>query len=80
MGFEAILGGALSGISNLFGSASQNKNVDKQINAAKEEAEKTRHWQTSEREAQQEWNWQLWNANNAYNAPMAQMQRYRNAG
>lgn len=80
MGFEAILGGALSGISNLFGSASQNKNVDKQLQAAKEEAEKTRNWQTSEREAQQEWNYNMWLANNEYNTPMAQMQRYKDAG
>ena len=77
---SALLGGALSGISNLFGASSQNKNVDKQINAAKEEAEKTRNWQTSEREAQQEWNYNMWLANNQYNAPMAQMQRYKDAG
>lgn len=77
---SALLGGALSGISNLFGASSQNKNVDKQINAAKEEAEKTRDWQTSEREAQQEWNYNMWLANNQYNTPMAQMQRYKDAG
>ena len=63
MTFGTLLGGALSGISNLFGFASQNKNVDKQIQAAKEEAEKSRDWQTSEREAQQEWNYNMWLAN-----------------
>ena len=57
---SALLGGALSGISNLFGASSQNSNVDKQIKAAKEEAEKSRQWQTSEREAQQEWNYHMW--------------------
>lgn len=77
---SALLGGALSGISNLFGASSQNKNVDKQINAAKEEAEKTRGWQTSERKAQQEWNYNMWLANNEYNTPSALMQRYREAG
>lgn len=77
---SALLGGVLSGISNLFGASSQNKNVDKQINAAKEEAEKTRQWQTSEREAQQEWNYNLWTANNEYNTPAAMMARYKDAG
>lgn len=77
---SALLGGALSGISNLFGASSQNKNVDKQINAAKEEAEKSRAWQTSEREAQQEWNYNMWLANNEYNTPSAMMARYKAAG
>ena len=77
---SALLGGVLSGISNLFGASSQNKNVDKQINAAKEEAEKTRQWQTSEREAQQEWNYNMWTANNEYTTPAAMMARYKAAG
>ena len=53
---SALIGGALSGISNLFGAHSQNQSVDKQLAAAREEAEKTRKWQTSEREAQNDWN------------------------
>lgn len=77
---SALLGGALSGVSNLFGASSQNRNVDKQIKAAKEEAEKSRQWQTSEREAQQEWNYNMWLANNEYNTPLAQMNRYKAAG
>ena len=36
----ALIGGALSGISNLFGAHSQNKTVEKQLAAAREEAEK----------------------------------------
>lgn len=76
---QALLGGALSGISNLFGASSQNKNIDKQINAAKEEAEKSRQWQTSEREAQQEWNYDMWRANNEYNTPAAYMSRLKAA-
>lgn len=77
---SALLGGALSGVSNLFGASSQNKNVDKQIAAAKEEAEKSRLWQSSERKAQQEWNYNLWTANNEYNTPAAMMARYKDAG
>lgn len=75
----ALLGGALSGISNLFGAHSQNQSVDKQLAAAREEADKTRKWQTSEREAQNDWNFKLWQANNEYNTPAALQARLRDA-
>lgn len=77
---SALIGGALSGISNLFGGISQNKTVEKQLAAAREEAEKTRNWQTSEREAQNDWNYKLWQANNEYNAPEAVQARLKAAG
>ena len=76
----ALIGGALSGISNLFGAHSQNETVEKQLAAAREEAEKTRKWQTSEREAQNDWNYKLWQANNEYNTPAAVQSRLRAAG
>lgn len=77
---SALIGGALSGISNLFGAHSQNQSVEKQLAAAREEAEKTRKWQTSEREAQNDWNYKLWQANNDYNTPAAVQARLRAAG
>ena len=77
---SALIGGALSGISNLFGAHSQNQSVDKQLAAAREEAEKTRKWQTSEREAQNDWNYRLWQANNEYNTPAAVQARLEAAG
>lgn len=77
---SALIGGALSGISNLFGAHSQNQSVDKQLAAAREEAEKTRKWQTSEREAQNDWNFKLWQANNDYNTPAAVQARLKAAG
>lgn len=77
---SALIGGALSGISNLFGAHSQNQSVDKQLAAAREEAEKTRRWQTSEREAQNDWNYKLWEANNNYNTPAAVQARLKAAG
>lgn len=80
MDFGAIVGGALSGISNLFGARSQNQSVEKQLAAAREEAEKTRKWQTSEREAQNDWNYKLWQANNDYNTPAAVQARLKAAG
>lgn len=76
----ALIGGALSGISNLFGAHSQNQTVEKQLAAAREEAEKTRKWQTSEREAQNDWNYKLWQANNDYNTPAAVQARLKAAG
>ena len=76
----ALISGALSGISNLFGAHSQNQSVDKQLAAAREEAEKTRKWQTSEREAQNDWNLKLWQANNEYNTPAAVQARLKEAG
>lgn len=76
----ALIGGALSGISNLFGAHSQNQSVEKQLAAAREEAEKTRKWQTSEREAQNDWNYKLWQANNDYNTPAAVQARLKAAG
>lgn len=80
MALDGIIGGALSGISNLFGAHSQNRTVDKQLAAAREEAEKTRKWQTSEREAQNDWNYKLWQANNDYNTPAAVQARLKAAG
>ena len=77
---SALIGGALSGISNLFGGHSQNQSVEKQLAAAREEAEKTRKWQTSEREAQNDWNHKLWQANNDYNTPAAVQSRLTAAG
>ena len=77
---SALIGGALSGISNLFGGHSQNQSVEKQLAAAREEAEKTRKWQTSEREAQNDWNHKLWQANNDYNTPAAVQARLTAAG
>lgn len=77
---SALIGGALSGISNLFGAHSQNQSVDKQLAAAREEAEKSRKWQTSEREAQNDWNYKLWQANNEYNTPAAVQARLKEAG
>ena len=76
----ALIGGALSGISNLFGAHSQNQSVEKQLAAAREEAEKTRKWQTSERESQNDWNYKLWQANNEYNTPAAVQARLEAAG
>ena len=76
---SALIGGALSGISNLFGAHSQNQSVNKQLAAAREEAEKTRKWQTSEREAQNDWNYNLWQANNEYNTPAAVQARLKAA-
>lgn len=45
-----------------------------------EQAEKNREFQTSEREAAQQWNLEQWNRENEYNSPAEQMKRAMAAG
>lgn len=90
-GTATLATGGLSLISGLFGSRMSNKSVRRSINAAKEinqinnefnasEALKNRDFQTSEREASQQWNLDQWNRENAYNDPSAQRARMEAAG
>nr|DAK81311.1 MAG TPA: DNA pilot protein VP2 [Microviridae sp.] len=76
----SLIGGAISGVSNLFAAHSQNQSVAKQLAAAREEAEESRKWQTSEREAQNDWNLKLWQANNEYNSPASVLRRLEASG
>lgn len=69
----AGIGGVVSGISSLFGGSSTNKTnlkIARETNAAQMELAKY----------QADQNYKLWEANNAYNTPEAQMQRYQEAG
>lgn len=76
----SLVGGALSGITNLFGMRQQNKNIDKQIAAQREEADIARKWNREERTQQNEWNKSMWMANNEYNTPAEQRARLEAAG
>jgi hypothetical protein len=71
-GTATLATGGLSLVSGLFGSGMSNKSVKRSIKAAKEinqinnefnasEALKNRDFQTSEREASQQWNLDQWN-------------------
>lgn len=71
---------ALGGLTSLFGTVSNNKNIDKQIAAQKEENRLNREYNLMLAKQQNEWNLEQWNRENAYNDPSAQMQRLRTAG
>lgn len=69
----AIGGSAISAIGNFF----TNKSNQKAQNAL---FDKQAAFSKSEREAQQNWIEQMYEKNNAYNSPAAQMQRFKEAG
>lgn len=77
---SALIGGASSLVSGLFGAFSQNANIDKQIAAQAAENQKTREYNLNLAKMQNQWNFEQWNRENAYNAPKAQMQRLADAG
>lgn len=90
-GVATLATGGLSALTGFLGSGMSNKSVKRSIKAAKEinqinnefnasEALKNRDFQTSEREASQQWNLDQWNRENAYNDPSAQRARMEAAG
>lgn len=90
-GTATLAAGGLSALTGFLGSGMSNKSVKRSIKAAKEinqinnefnasEALKNRDFQTSEREASQQWNLDQWNRENAYNDPSAQRARMEAAG
>lgn len=90
-GTATLITGGLSALTGFLGSGMSNKSVKRSIKAAKEinqinnefnasEALKNRDFQTSEREASQQWNLDQWNRENAYNDPSAQRARMEAAG
>lgn len=70
----------LGAIGSFIGGFRQNKNIDKQIAAQKEENQKNREWNLNLAKQQNQWNIDQWNRENAYNTPAAQMARYKDAG
>lgn len=68
-----VIGAGISGMSGLIGGILTN-------NANAREARKNRQWQTNERIAAQQWNEKMWNMENEYNDPSAQLQRMMDAG
>lgn len=77
---SALIGGASSLVSGLFGTFSQNANIDKQIAAQAEENQKTREYNLNLAKMQNQWNLDQWNRENEYNTPKAQMRRLADAG
>lgn len=76
----AAITGAATLMSGLFGSKSQNKNIDKQIAAQSKENALTREHNLNLAKQQNQWNIDQWNRENQYNDPAQQMARYRDAG
>ena len=70
----------LGAIGSFIGGFQQNKNIDKQIAAQKEENQKNREWNLNLAKQQNQWNIDQWNRENEYNSPSAQMARYKAAG
>lgn len=75
----AIAGAAALG-GSILGATQQNKNINKQIAAQREENQKNREWNLNLAKQQNQWNIEQWNRENAYNTPAAQMARYKAAG
>lgn len=69
----SLIGAGIGGGSSLLSGILTNK-------ANSSEARKNREWQTNERLAAQEWNEKMWNMENEYNDPSAQLQRMMDAG
>lgn len=68
----ALISGASSLISGLFGTSSQNANIDKQIEAQAAENQKTREYNLELAKMQNQWNLDQWNRENEYNSPAHQ--------
>lgn len=75
-----VVGSLISGVGSIAGMIGQNKIVDKQIAAQREENRLNRYYNQMLARQQNEWNLQQWNRENAYNSPLAQMYRLRQAG
>lgn len=71
---------AFNVIGSVVGGIQQNKNIDKQIAAQQEENQKNRDWNLNLAKMQNQWNIDQWNRENDYNTPLAQGQRYKEAG
>lgn len=63
--------GALSAIGNIASIIGQNKAIDKQIQAQKEENQRNREYNMMLARQQNEWNIEQWSRENAYNSPSA---------
>lgn len=75
-----VVGSLISGVGSIAGMIGQNKIVDKQISAQREENRLNRYYNQMLARQQNQWNLEQWNRENAYNSPLAQMYRLRQAG
>nr|DAP72203.1 MAG TPA: DNA pilot protein VP2 [Microviridae sp.] len=73
----SLISGGSSLISGIFGTISQNRMIDKQIKAQREENERMREYNLNLAKLQNQWNIDQWNRENEYNTPAAMMKRLR---
>lgn len=73
----SLISGGSSLISGIFGTISQNRMIDKQIKAQREENERMREYNLNLAKMQNQWNIDQWNRENEYNTPAAMMKRLR---
>lgn len=89
--FGSLVPGGAGLISGLMSTIGSRRNVERQIKAQREENDKTRQYNLMLAQQQNAWNVEQyereqrdylnnWNLQNAYDAPAAQMQRYKDAG
>lgn len=77
---QNVVGSVVSGIGSIAGMIGQNKLVDKQIAAQREENRLNRTYNQMLARQQNQWNLEQWQRENYYNSPAAQMARLRAAG
>lgn len=77
---QNVVGSVVSGIGSIAGMIGQNKLVDKQIAAQREENRLNRTYNQMLARQQNQWNLEQWQRENYYNSPAAQMARLRQAG
>ena len=77
---QNVVGSVVSGIGSIAGMIGQNKLVDKQIAAQREENRLNRTYNQMLARQQNQWNLEQWQRENYYNSPVAQMARLRQAG
>lgn len=77
---SSLITGATGLLGGLFGMFGQNNNIDKQIEAQKQENAANREYNLNLAKLQNQWNIEQWNRENAYNTPAAQYQRLVDAG
>lgn len=73
----SLISGGSSLISGIFGTISQNRMIDKQIKAQREENKRMREYNLNLAKMQNQWNIDQWNRENEYNTPAAMMKRLR---
>lgn len=83
MGIDSVLpgvGSVLSGVGGVVSSIINQRNVKKQLQAQREENEKSRQFNAQESALARQYNTDMVNAQNAYNSPAQMVERLKSAG